>query len=1361
MTVKRWNALGLAGALAMALGVSAQAANLLENDGFEAYPASNPGNNLAYPGLADVTPWQAKALPLGRPASIMALVNLVRVDGPGGYHYGGQGPESDASNAGAGVVRHYLDGLGDVLVWQNFTAPCDGQVDVRASFSPRKNTPSASAFALVPVGPVLPVHSAYVRGPASAEVLDMAQRFDANPARASVSFPAGSAIEQWRSASLVVPVQAGQDYAFVVRLDEDQNLDQASVEYVAGQGVQTCVSVVSEPEITDKPGRGDGGGETPGTGGPISPLPTPLPGEIKQLRLQKSCRAPQPETLAGIAGMRWECEITLDIAPAPFAGTFQLSEDASAISGADATFLSASLPCSGIGTDQLNCQIDGTTLTSPLSLQVDLFAAPDDSGAPVSWENCVSGIAVTDTDKWQADRACAQTEFKPGTGDGKPDLPGGEQFFLKKACDTPRAAVENGVEGVAWSCEVNIFALPAPFAGSFSFDEDASALTGASGGMITAISGNPAWLCGTLPASQTSCAISGADFSPGGQESLVIDLFAPAREPVTWKNCVSGTYAGPDGTRDVAGNCDTMAWKPEPPRLPDPRDGSITKTCGAPHAEIHNGQIRGLSWECEVTVQAAPAPFAGSFSFDEDATALTGATGARFISVSASPGWSCTPQPGSGQAVSTCSIDGADFAPSGQEVLTFGLFADMSGSQPVDWKNCVSGGFDPAIGSPFAACDTAGWTPPVPSLDVVKTCDPAVDNGQNGWDVTCTLTVTGANLPPNQPLQISDVLTATGAAQANSSALAATGSGPFNCNAANASSALCSLTTDDLMAAGGTLVFTYTGTLQSLGGEGSAENCAWADVPGSAIHGPVNARGKSCVMLALPPVTPPSGSGVNCGQDVLFVLDRSGSMRAGNRIAMLRSGVQMAMNAFEGNGSRAGLVVFSSAAHALVNPPETLPSANMVAHVAGLQTGGATRWDLGLAEAAQIVAAETEKPLVLFVTDGVPFPFAAQAGAVPHVAAIRAQGSRIIGIALGAGAQVNRLTQLLGPNVANVQLGDPVDPFTNDVIVIPQAGQMPATFAALAQAYCPTRGARRDISRVVDLGLPVEPYAGDDDLPVAEQPTPPTRPSLSLEKAALGDCRVDPGKRRYECSFALTVTNTGTQALSGPVSVVDRPGTPAPIAINASGDGWQCDRLRNGELTCLAPDLRLAPGESSRITVRASIAGDPPGGPRWPNCAAIDLPDGKAGRVALAQRMMNARGIDAGPVDGAPGPQTYGALAQLQAELGLPESRAFDDRLFAALGLVSDGPDACARATLPPMPRPELRCDRTTTRPVDGACACSDPNRMVRRSATSCACRNGLPAINGRCVSVEVKPGGGDAPNGGCKLSVNGICLQR
>ena len=694
MTVKQWNALGLAGALVMAFAVSAQGANLLANGGFEDFPASNSGNNLAYPGQADVTPWQAKALPLGRPASTMALVNLVRVDGPGGYHYGGHGPESDATNAGAGVVRHYLDGLGDVLVWQNFTAPCDGQLDLRASFSPRKNTPSNSSFALVPVGPVLPEHSAYMRGPASPEVADMAQRFDASPAKANVGFAAGSAVEQWRSASLVVPVQAGQDYAFVVALDEDQNLDEASVEYVAGQGVQTCVMAVSDPEIIGKPGMPEGGAEAPDAGGPTRPAPTPLPEEIKELRLQKSCRAPQPETLAGIAGMRWKCEITLNITPAPFAGTFHLSEDASAISGADATFLSASLPCNGIGTDQLNCQIDGTTLTSPLSLQVDLFAAPDDSGEPVNWENCASGIAVTDTDKWQADRACAQTEFKPGKDDGKPELPEGEQFFLKKACDTPRSAIQNGVEGVAWSCEVRVFTHPAPFAGSFSFDEDASALTGTTGGMITGISGNPAWLCSTLPASQTSCSLSYADFSPSGQETVVIDLFAPAKEPVTWKNCVSGAYAGPNGAREVVGNCDTMEWKPEPPKLPDPLDGSISKSCGAPHAEIHNGQIRGLSWECEVTVQAAPAPFAGGFSFDEDATALTGATGARFISVSASSGWSCTPQPGSGQGVSTCSIDGTDFDASGQEVLTFELFADMSGNQPVAWENCVSGTFD-------------------------------------------------------------------------------------------------------------------------------------------------------------------------------------------------------------------------------------------------------------------------------------------------------------------------------------------------------------------------------------------------------------------------------------------------------------------------------------------------------------------------------------------------------------------------------------------------------------------------------------------------------------------------------------------
>lgn len=199
----------------------------------------------------------------------------------------------------------------------------------------------------------------------------------------------------------------------------------------------------------------------------------------------------------------------------------------------------------------------------------------------------------------------------------------------------------------------------------------------------------------------------------------------------------------PDGRGDPGGSGDPGApGDPDKLDLPEARQVFLKKACEAPMADVQNGQP-GMAWRCEVTVAAIPVPFAGSFGFLEDASGVSGASGAEIVSVNASPGWSRTPAPGSGQAQTACSINGADFDPSGQKVLRFELFADMSNvpEQPVTWENCVSGASDPAANSREASdCVTASWSPPPPSeplLDIFKTCDAPVAAGSTGWDVAC------------------------------------------------------------------------------------------------------------------------------------------------------------------------------------------------------------------------------------------------------------------------------------------------------------------------------------------------------------------------------------------------------------------------------------------------------------------------------------------------------------------------------------------------------------------------------------------------------------------------------------------------
>jgi hypothetical protein len=124
----------------------------------------------------------------------------------------------------------------------------------------------------------------------------------------------------------------------------------------------------------------------------------------------------------------------------------------------------------------------------------------------------------------------------------------------------------------------------------------------------------------------------------------------------------------------------------------------------------------------------------------------------------------------------------------------------------------------------------------------------------------------------------------------------------------------------------------------------------------------------------------------------------------------------------------------------------------------------------------------------------------------------------------------------------------------------------------------------------------------------------------------------------------------------------------------------------------------------------------------------------------MIQKIMNDRGLNAGPVDGKPGQKTYTALSKLRSDLGLPDSREFDDALFETLGLPlqKSGEVSCVSATLPAMPTPPLQCNAASTVKQGESCACRYDN-MNRRDATSCQCASGFALVKGKgCVEVEV-----------------------
>ncbi len=123
-------------------------------------------------------------------------------------------------------------------------------------------------------------------------------------------------------------------------------------------------------------------------------------------------------------------------------------------------------------------------------------------------------------------------------------------------------------------------------------------------------------------------------------------------------------------------------------------------------------------------------------------------------------------------------------------------------------------------------------------------------------------------------------------------------------------------------------------------------------------------------------------------------------------------------------------------------------------------------------------------------------------------------------------------------------------------------------------------------------------------------------------------------------------------------------------------------------------------------------------------------------RAMALQAALNAKGYDAGKVDGLIGPATRSALAQMKADEGITGEEMLPEAALRALGL-SDFVDAnpqnnrmCATTLIP---KPPLVCDKRSTVQSGEACLCRLRN-MVRVSERACACPKGTVASGGACV---------------------------
>lgn len=125
----------LGATLAAAFGMTAHAQNVLVNGDFSQGAPTSMGNHVN------------QFSPPGWTFGNGQRPNVVTVDGPNGYNYGSNGPESDATATQA--VQHYLDiANGSNSFYQEFTPVCDGNVRFGGAFSTRGNAPARGSIAI-------------------------------------------------------------------------------------------------------------------------------------------------------------------------------------------------------------------------------------------------------------------------------------------------------------------------------------------------------------------------------------------------------------------------------------------------------------------------------------------------------------------------------------------------------------------------------------------------------------------------------------------------------------------------------------------------------------------------------------------------------------------------------------------------------------------------------------------------------------------------------------------------------------------------------------------------------------------------------------------------------------------------------------------------------------------------------------------------------------------------------------------------------------------------------------------------------------------------------------------------------------
>lgn len=869
---------------------------------------------------------------------------------------------------------------------------------------------------------------------------------------------------------------------------------------------------------------------------------------------------------------------------------------------------------------------------------------------------------------------------------------GNPNFAVTKTCGDATQII-TGEPHFSWGvqCTISVTANPVPTTGTITIADVGSFTLGE----MTMTSTDP-WACTGTGAAE-SCEIAAADFPSSGTSVLTADVNVSDLLPgSSFQNCAN--VSNSESNLQV-GSCTDVTLPTNDDVNDDAGVLNVVKTCSA---QPRLGAV--ATFVCEIKVTAT-GPVTGPINLQDQLTYSSvpgGDPNGMMGQMSSNDPWACSTAPYSSTNAANCSISAADFAATGYDssvyVVVQAIGTDL-GEQ--DIQNCATGqSGSGVVTSPSCAVISTPTPEPTPEFNVFKECGP----------------ITEATVAENFPLSMQ-----------------------------------CVIKVQPLTPFTGT--FTLNDVASNLAGGGNGAIVAWAPSDSSV----------TCTGAIL---------NLNCNVDgASYPLDGQGvptEVQIPVTMGMMDTGVPITWQNCAG-----GTYTFDTGTQMQVSDycvTQSYTPGEQCVPVPEIAGDGIDNDCDGEVDELPVIA----NPPVLNVTKTCSDVFVdehAQQGAVQCSITMTGNNlpsGQVITLHDAMTASNGSAIPFTG-NFANVT-GAPIPVNCSDTA--PATGQCTISTDDFNTAQPLTLNWSTNINGNWDTGPDFENGGTLENCAhatVAPHPTVPpstvspqscatinvtinedntthtplvTLPPITLEKGSTGPCSVNVAAQNYRCGFELTVTNNGPTEFNAPMVLNDVFGSPKPSSISGvDGSGWNCTTKGRDGTSCINGTLKLAPQETSKVSMQLILPGQPNGG-SFGNCGAIGVGDDPVQQAMIAQTALNQIGFDVGAVDGKIGPNTRKGLQGLQKQLGLEPSGELSPAFFNAIGLqmAADAPQSCVTVELPPMPAPPLVCQASTARKKGNKCVCRYKD-MYQKNKSSCGCVKGTRFVKGEgCKKVVNKP---------------------